>query len=160
MQCVASDMTAFNCKGTHYELTLYMDQWNNEIISCGLSSRRGDRMTYIDGLEGLITRKGGSEGWRMVLHSDQGSVYASEDYNERLALSHITHSMSRRGTPTDNAAMEAINGWLKEELFMDLHITGEERMKDEIERYIQFFNEERPAYALGYMTPKRYREST
>lgn len=28
--------------------------------------------------------------------------------------------MSRAGTPTDNGAMEAINGWLKEELFMTL----------------------------------------
>lgn len=30
--------------------------------------------------------------------------------------------MSRAGTPTDNSAMEAINGWLKKELFNDFKI--------------------------------------
>ena len=30
--------------------------------------------------------------------------------------------MSRAGTFTDNSAMEAINGWLKEELFNDFKI--------------------------------------
>ena len=67
--------------------------------------------------------------------------------------------MSRAGTPTDNAAMEAINGWLKSELFTDFHVTDKESIEREIEEYIKFFNEERPAYALGYMTPKQYREA-
>ena len=57
---------------------------------------------------------------------------------------HIKRSMSRAGTPTDNGAMEAINGWIKAELFTD--------------EYIKFFNEERPAYALNYLTPRQYKE--
>ncbi|MFR7631284.1 MAG: IS3 family transposase [Lachnospira eligens] len=28
----------------------------------------------------------------------------------------------------------------------------------EVEKYIRFFNEERPAYSLNYLTPKQYRE--
>ena len=50
MQCIVSDMTAFYVKGTYYELTLYMDLWNNEIVIYSLSAKRGDRMTYISGL--------------------------------------------------------------------------------------------------------------
>ena len=45
MQCIVSDMTAFYVKGTYYELTLYMDLWNDEIVSHSLSAKRGDRMT-------------------------------------------------------------------------------------------------------------------
>ena len=71
----------------------------------------------------------------------------------------IDHSMSRAGTPTDNAAMEAINGWIKAELFMDFHVTGEKPVYQEIDDYIQFFNEQRPAYSLGYLTPKQYKDS-
>ena len=33
LQCVVSDMTAFHLKGIYYELTLFMDLWNNEILS-------------------------------------------------------------------------------------------------------------------------------
>ncbi len=40
MQCIVSDMTAFRINGTYYELTLYMDLWNHEILSYSLSSKR------------------------------------------------------------------------------------------------------------------------
>ena len=159
LQCIVSDMTAFYVKGIYYELTLYMDLWNNEIVSHALSSKRGDRMTYISGLNDLLELKKQYPELETVLHSDQGSVYASKAFNELLPMYNITHSMSRAGTPTDNAAMEAINGWLKAELFMDFHVTGTESVEKEIDDYIVFFNEQRPAYALNYLTPKQYRES-
>lgn len=159
LQCIVSDMTAFYVKGVYYELTLYMDLWNNEIVSHSLSSKRGDRMTYISGLEDLIERKKQHPEYEMILHSDQGSVYASKKFNELLPMYNITHSMSRAGTPTDNAAMEAINGWIKAELFMDFHVTGTDCIEKEIDDYILFFNEQRPAYSLNYLTPKQYRES-
>lgn len=159
LQCIVSDMTAFYVTGVYYELTLYMDLWNNEIVSHALSSKRGDRMTYISGLTDLLELKKQFPGMQTVLHSDQGSVYASKAFNELLPMCNITHSMSRAGTPTDNAAMEAINGWVKAELFMDFHVTGTERIEQEISDYVVFFNEQRPAYALNYLTPKQYKES-
>lgn len=91
-------------------------------------------------------------------HTDQGSVYASKAYNDLLPMYGITQSMSRAGTPTDNAAMESVNGWIKAEMFMDLHVTGEKSIAEEVDDYIHFFNEYRPAYTLGYLTPKQYRE--
>ena len=66
--------------------------------------------------------------------------------------------MSRTGTPADNAAMEAINGWMKAEMFNDFHVTSNENIECEIADYIVFYNEERPAYSLNYLTPKQYRE--
>jgi transposase InsO family protein len=78
----------------------------------------------------------------------------------------LSHSLSAKrgdrmtyitGTPTDNAAMESINGRIKSELFTDFHLEGE-NVQEEMEAYIKFFNEERPAYSLGYLTPKQYRE--
>lgn len=95
LQCVVSDMTAFYVKGTYYELTLYMDLWNND-----LSSRRGDQMTYLSGLNELIRLKKQYPQYEMVLHSDQGVVYASKAFNELLPMYSITRSMSRSGTPT------------------------------------------------------------
>ena len=158
LECIVSDMTAFWVHGIYYELTLYMDLWNNEIVAHSLSARRGDRMTYISGLNDLIELKKQHPEYRMILHTDQGSVYASKAFNELLPMYNIARSMSRAGTPTDNAAMEAINGWIKAELFMDFHVTGTKPIQQEIDEYIVFFNEQRPAYSLGYLTPKQYRE--
>ena len=158
MQCIVSDITAFRVKGSYYELTLYMDLWNNEIVSHSLSARRGDRMTYINGLKDFLELKKNYPDMQTVLHSDQGSVYASKDFNELFPMYNVVRSMSRAGTPTDNAAMEAINGWIKAELFMDFHVTGDANVEQEIDDYISFFNEQRPAYSLSYLTPKQFKE--
>lgn len=50
----------------------------------------------------------------IVLHTDQGSVYASMAYNELIKDTNIVRSMSRAGKPTDNPVNEALNGWIKE----------------------------------------------
>ena len=158
LQCIVSDMTSFYVKGIYYELTLYMDLWNNEIISHSLSSKRGDRMTYISGLQDLLKLKKQYPEYRTILHSDQGSVYTSKTYNDMLSTYNIIRSMSRAGTPTDNGAMESINGWIKAELFTDFHVNENESIYKDIEDYIHFFNEERPAYSLNYLTPKQFKE--
>ena len=158
LQCIVSDMTAFYLSGIYYELTLFMDVWNNEILSYSLSKKRGDRMTYMSGLKGILDIKAQYPDMEMILHTDQGSVYSSKSFNELLPLYNIIRSMSRAGTPTDNASMEAINGWMKAEMFSDFHITSNESIDSEIDKYIMFFNEERPAYSLNYLTPKQYKE--
>ena len=133
LQCVVSDMTAFYVKGVYYELTLFMDLWDNETVSHSLSSRRGDRMICISGLKDLLQLKKQYPEYKMILHSDQGSVYASKAFNELLPMYGISRSIPRAGTPTDNAAMEAINGWIKAELFLDLHVTGGMPVENEVD---------------------------
>ena len=158
LQCIVSDMTAFYVKGIYYELTLYMDPWNNEIPAHALPSRRGGRMTCLSGLDGLTGLKKQYPQYEMSLRSGHGAVYASKAFNELLPMHSITRSMSRAGTPTDNAAMESINGWIKAEIFMDFHAAGESPVGQEA-AYITFFNTARPAYSLKYLTPQQYKEA-
>ena len=114
--------------------------------------RRGDREQYIEGLEDIIALlKGRSE--KTVLHTDQGSVYASMAYNELIADTNIQRSMSRAGKPTDNPVNESLNGWIKEELYMDFKIErcfDREDIKEVVGRYVDYYNKQRPCYAIGY----------
>ena len=96
-------------------------------------------MTFISGLEDLLKFKKLLPEHQMILHTDQGSAYSSKSFIELLPMYGSSRSMSRDGTPTDNAAMEAINGWIKAELFVDLHVTGDRPVQDEIDEYIGFF---------------------
>ena len=64
--------------------------------------------------------------------------------------------MSRAGEPTDNPVNESLNGWIKEELMTDFHLAESHDLKQTITRYVDFYNTERPAYSLGYMTPKMF----
>ena len=57
-------------------------------------------------------------------------------------------SMSRAGTPTDNAAMESIIGWVKEEIFNDFNIKDSDDPVKTIESYIKFFNEEKTCICI------------
>ena len=57
------------------------------------------------------------KGWvmsPMLLHSDQGSQYSSAGFHSLLKLYNVTQSISRAGTPHDNAVMESVFGWFKE----------------------------------------------
>lgn len=157
-EVVVSDMTAFYAKHQYYELTLYMDLFNNEIIAHKLSRRRGDPKTYLDGLESVLKKKEEYKDLNMVLHTDQGSVYSSKRFNEPLKEYNIIHSMSKPGCPTENGAMEAINGWIKEELFLDFNINKSGDIQDEIDNYIHYFNYERPSCVLNYKTPIQYKK--
>ena len=55
-EVIVSDMTSFWVKNTYYELTMYFDAWNKEIIGYGLVSRKGDIKSYYDGLKQVLER--------------------------------------------------------------------------------------------------------
>ena len=159
-QVIVSDMTAFKFWILYFEVTFYFDVFTKEILTYKVAARKGDRNQYIDGLEDVKDLlKGQTE--PVVLHTDQGSVYASVAYNELIKDTVIVRSMSRAGKPTDNPVNESINGWMKEELYMDFKI-DECRKREEfiavLDKYVDFYNKHRPCYALGYDTPVNYRK--
>lgn len=122
-EVIVSDMTSFWVGKTYYELTMYFDAWNKEIVGYGLVSRKGGIRSYYDGLNQVLERiKKEQTDKLIILHTDQGSVYSSKAYNKLLENYNIQRSMSRAGTPTDNPINESLNGWIKEELFIDFDI--------------------------------------
>ena len=158
-QVIVSDMTTLKFLCFYYEITFYFDVFTKEILSWQLAERRGARGQYIDGLKDIVRLlKGRTE--PTVLHTDQGSVYASLAYNELIKDTLIVRSMSRAGKPTDNPVNEALNGWIKEELVIDFKIESHrtrEEVRDCIDKYVTFYNERRPCFAIGYDTPANYR---
>ena len=90
-------------------------------------------------------------------NTDQGSVYSSTSYNNLLNEFNIQRSMSRAGTPTDNPINESLNGWIKEELFIDFNLKHSNDIPNLIKLYIDYYNNERPSYALNYKTPIQFK---
>jgi transposase InsO family protein len=151
-------MTAFKVKGTYYELTMYFDAWSKEIVGYGIVSRKGDIRSYYDGLNQVLAKiKEEKINDQVILHTDQGAVYSSKHYNNLLKEYNIQRSMSRAGTPTDNPVNESLNGWIKEELFIDFDLKHSKDVPNLIKLYIEYYNNERPSYALNYKTPTQYK---
>lgn len=157
-EVIVSDMTAFQVGRTYYELTMYFDAWNKEIVGYGLASRKGDNRSYYEGLNQVLNRiKKEQTDRNTILHTDQGSVYSSKAYNKLLENYSIERSMSRAGTPTDNPINESLNGWIKEELIIDFDLKHSNDVPKLIDDYIYYYNNERPAYSLKYKTPIQYK---
>ena len=159
-QVIVSDMTVLKFWIFYFEITFYFDVFNKEILSWKLAERRGAREQYLDGLQDIVTLlKNSSE--PTVLHTDQGSVYSSMAYNELIKDTLIVRSMSRAGKPTDNPVNEALNGWIKEEIIVDFQIDkcrSRQEVEHILEKYVRFYNEQRPCFAIGYDTPVNFRK--
>jgi transposase InsO family protein len=158
-QVVVSDMFAFWTLFKFWELTLYFDVFTKQILGYGLTEKRGCPQIYYNGLSQVLSKLDDMEGRDdepLVLHTDQGTVYTSKAYNELIKEYNIVRSCSRAGKPTDNPVNESLNGWIKEELFMDFKIYDSDNVRATIEIYIEFYNSKRPSYSLGYDTPDNY----
>ena len=157
-QVIVSDMMVLKLWIFYLELTLYFDVFTKQILTWKLSERRGGRNQYIDGLADVIELLRGKNE-PTIIHTDQGSVYSSKAYNELIKDSNIVRSMSRAGKPTDNPVNESLNGWIKEELHIDFRLDEcrtRDEVKDTLRRYIEFYNQKRPCFAIGYDTPNNY----
>ena len=156
MQLVASDMMTIRYRGQRYEWTYVLDTFNNEILSSHLSAIPGDRRPYFNCLKDLIA-KTKEQADPVILHTDQGSVYSSAAFYDAHKEYTIIRSMSRAGTPTDNPVIEAVNGWIKSELYAEDWHRRHDTAEEMIASYVKYYNNERPAYALQYKTPVQYR---
>ena len=121
LQLVVSDMTMFKVGNTYWEWTILLDTFNNEILAHSVTSQAGSNKPYYHCLEELKKRmdKREEQTSQLVLHTDQGAVYSSQAFCQAHHDYNILRSMSRGGTPTDNPIIEALNGWIKEELYLD-----------------------------------------
>lgn len=157
-QVIVSDMTVLKTYWIYVEVTFYFDVFTKQILSWKLTNQRGLRNQYIEGLEDVVKLLRGCKE-PTILHTDQGSVYASIAYNELIKDTNIVRSMSRAGKPTDNPVNESLNGWIKEELYVDFEIENiryVDRLIEVIRAYVDYYNEKRPSYAIGYDTPNNY----
>lgn len=133
-------------------LSSIMDLYNGEIIAYTIGDKQ-DTAFVLDTLDQL------PETTNCLLHSDQGSVYTSFDYQTQIKLKGITMSMSRKGTPSDNACIESFHASLKAETFYMDRLTNEPTsiVIEMVKEYITYYNKIRIQQKLGYKSPIEYR---
>ncbi|EGG34979.1 IS3 family transposase, partial [Paenibacillus sp. HGF5] len=78
-------------------------------------------------------------------------------YHDMLPKVGAQISMSRRGNCLDNASMESFFSHLKTEGLYPYDIRNLTEAQRRIEKYIRFYNRERPQRKLKKLTPVEYR---
>ena len=120
--------------------------------------KQGDTKQYYDGIKDILSLIKNEECTEpTILHTDECSVYSSLSYNQLVSNYNIKRLMSRAGTPTDNPVNESLNGWIKEELFIDFNLKQSDNVAKTIKDYVYYFNNDRPAYSLKYKTPTQFK---
>nr|WP_270659908.1 IS3 family transposase [Enterococcus thailandicus] len=96
----------------------------------------------------------------LILYTDLGSQYTSNEYEEKLKALNISHSYSRKGCPYDNAGIESFHALLKKEYVYQRSIYQNfEEAKLQIFSYVQgFYNNRRIHSALAYLTPAEFEQ--
>ena len=93
----------------------------------------------------------------IIVHSDQGSTYASGDYQQQLSDNKLRCSMSRKGECLDNAVAESFFGTLKNELVYHEDYQTRAEARQSIFQYIEiFYNRNRRHSFLNYRTPVEF----
>ena len=96
----------------------------------------------------------------LVHHSDQGSQYTSEHFQELLKEQGITCSMSRAGEVWDNSAMESFFSSLKtERTARKVYRTRADARSDVFDYIERFYNPTRRHSTWGYLSPVQFEEA-
>lgn len=120
-----SDMTEIKCADSKLYLAAILDCFDGTIV--GYSMRTHMRASLCcDALRDAVSRYGYQNG--LILHSDHGSQYTSQEYRTLLAQHEsIRQSMGRTHCCFDNARMESFFATLKKELIYRLHCVSMKR---------------------------------
>ncbi len=133
-------------------LAAVLDLFSRFVVGWAVSAVN-DRHLAIRALAMALKRRCPDAG--LLHHSDQGSPYASEDYQTILEARGITCSMSRRGNCYDNAVMESFFSTVKSELRDRFDSCGDAKM--ELFDYIEvFYNQRRRHSTLGQISPAAF----
>ena len=90
----------------------------------------------------------------MIFHSDLGSQYTSNEFENLLLEKNVRHSSSKKGYPYDNASMESFNAILKkEEVNVNTYETFKEARLAIFEFIESWYNNARIHSSNDYMTP-------
>lgn len=133
----------------------FMDMYNSEIISYGVS-KRPSAENIMNALNEAIDNTNDCK-YRRTFHSDQGWAYQMKAYSYKLRENRIFQSMSRRGNCHDNSVMENFFGIMKQEMYYGVVYYNYEELKDAIDKYIKYYNEKRIKEKLGWMSPVEFR---
>ena len=152
---VVSDITYIRHRGQWFYLVCFLDLFNNEIVSWQLS-KSFDNAFVIHAAKDLL-QKAKCTGFPVLLHSDQGNQYISAGYQALLREYSAVQSMSRAGTPRDNAVIESFFGRFNDVLRFQFRYWQYDDLYAVIAQVILYFNTIRPLRKLNGKPPIQFR---
>ena len=135
-------------------LSVFIDLFGKKVVGWSMNTRI-NRKLVIDAFDMAFANRYPTPG--LIIHSDRGSQYASDDFKNKIKKLGFVQSMSRKGDPWDNAVSESFFGTFKTELIYNRKYRTIAEARRDIFEYIEvFYNRQRLHSSLNYMSPEEF----
>ena len=108
----------------------------------------------VDALKIAWFRRNPSSG--LILHSDRGTRYCSDDFQRVISAFNMRRSMSRKVDCWHNALTESLSGKLKVARIYEMKFATRRDMMAEVIDWISFYNYKKLHSTLGYVSPMEF----
>lgn len=157
----AMDVTHIPCGDDGWgHLTAVIDCHDREIIGYEFALRgrakEAERAIEAACLARFGTLRPG--GTPPVLRSDNGLIFQSRRFRQACRDYRLQQEFITPYTPEQNGLIERFFRSLKEECVWQHHFAGFEEARQTLNRWMQWYNGERPHQALGYRSPRQFRQ--
>jgi putative transposase len=148
-----SDITYFKVAGDYVYISLITDAYSHKIVGYHLAETL-ETIETLKALQMALRQLPEDRASTLIHHSDRGVQYCSEKYVKLLQDNGISISMTENGDPLENAVAERINGILKGEYLKHYQSGSIEQAKEQLQRAVKLYNEDRPHFSIGLLTPE------
>ena len=151
------DMTFVRTRAGWLYLAILLDLYSRKVVGWSMGDSPNEALT-LGALNMAIEHRSPKPG--LIHHTDQGVIYRSRGYRERMERAGILPSMGSKGTAYDNAVAESFFSNLKNELIHNTEFLNRESARAAIFSYIElFYNRKRIHQTLGYVSPVEFEKA-
>ena len=133
------DITQLNASDKKIYMCAIIDLFDRSIVAYRISDRQNKALVK-NTIKTALAKLDKDSVAPVVLHSDQGYLFATQEHKHLLDTSNIIPSMSNPGSPHDNAVIESFFSCLKSECIHSLPKIRAKEMIAEVDRYVVFYN--------------------
>ncbi|MCH5209483.1 MAG: IS3 family transposase [Oscillospiraceae bacterium] len=148
-----SDVTQFTVKNFRFYICAIIDIFSRKVVSYHISKNNSTQLTKTTFKKAYESRHPDND---LLFHTDNGSNYISATFMKYLDSLGVKQSFSRAHIPYDNSVCESFFSSLKREELYRYKYPAVAEFKRSVEKYINFFNNERPHASIRYKTPNAY----
>ena len=148
----------FAIDGVKY-LCAIKDMYDKSIISYKISKTL-DLQFVLNTVQQAVNIVPFEQRRNLILHSDQGFHFTNIVYQKLLADNNIIQSISAKGSSVDNVPIESFFSTLKSECIYLIKNLKVKEIDETIDKFIEYYNNERLQEKIKELTPFEFRELT
>ena len=154
-EIIVSDLTCVRVGVNWHYICTIVDLHNREIIGHSSGPSKDAKLVK----RAFANIQSSSFNYR-CFHTDRGKEFDNSIIDDELKLFGIKRSLSKPGSPYDNAVAEATFKSIKTEFIRNRSFTSQVELDKKLSAYVWWFNNKRLHSSLNYEAPMQWNQLT